>query len=366
MTLRRLALPCLFLLFSAHEAGALEAVMSKYKVQMYGFVKVDAIYDNHEVCSNDLLRYTASAGKNSGDFRMTARSTRVGFDVDAGDGVTAKVEGDFSGYVNTTSAVPRLRHAYLRAELDRWAFIAGQTWRLTSPELPETANNNTFANTGALWSRLPQVRAEYRLTDALTARAALTRPTSRQEDDNGTASSQPNYEGSLEARLGRAVFTLSGAYGRIKNVSADNQSGGVDVVDLGFRAPLIDKVSVNGQLWTGRNLADFQGGVAQVGFGSGTVRANGGFIDVRVQPAESFWFNTAYGIDDPKDDHVPNGGIVRNQTWLLNLNRDLLKKKLVATMDFAYNVTDYKLSGGDNGRDRRSAMHYQASLKLPF
>ena len=356
------------LLAAPATAGALETVFSKYKIQLYGQVKIDAIYDNHAASVNlfnEYLRYTTSASPQDKDFRMSARGSRLGFDVDAGDGVTAKIEGDFLGDTTSSNATARLRHAFMQAKLNRWIFIAGQTWHLTPLELPDTANDYYFGNAGCLWSRVPQLRTTYAFTDALNASVAVTKPTTSQIDDNATAAGEPGLQANAVAKLGGAALTLSGALGRIKNMGGNNESGRVELVDFGFNVPMGAMVTLNGQLWTGRNLGYFLGGIGQVGFGTSTVRANGGFMDMRVQPRGDLWFNAVYGIDDPKDDNIPNNSPIRNQTWMANANYKI-RERLTVTFETAYNMTDYKLFTGANGRDKRSTMHYQLSTKFPF
>jgi hypothetical protein len=333
---------------------------------MYGYVKTDAIYDNHAVGSSEFLRYTTSASPSDEDFRLSVRSTRLGFDVDAGDGLTGKVEGDLLGHVNTTSTSPRLRHAFIQAKRDRWTFLAGQTWHLTPLEMPDITNDYFMGNAGALWMRVPQLRVSRTFADSGKASFAVTRPTTRQEDDAGTAAGRPGVEASVESKVGAATLTLSGALGRIKNTAGNNETGSVELVDLGFKVPLGGGVTLNGQLWTGRNLADFLGGIGQVGYGTSTVRASGGFADLRVQASPELWFNAIYGMDDPHDAPLPDGSPVRNQTWLANVNRMFLDKRVTATFEVAYNLTDYKLVRGVGGRDKRSAMHYQLAFKFPF
>ncbi|MFA6318855.1 MAG: DcaP family trimeric outer membrane transporter [Elusimicrobiota bacterium] len=349
--------------------AAFESDMAKYKVAFYGHVKTDAMYDNHNLSTlagGDYLTYTDTTGPNSKDFRVSARATRMGLDLGSPDGLDAKIEMDFLGALSGTSATPRIRHAYITMRFERFKrlqILAGQTWHLTPLELPDTNNEFAFGYSGCLWFRAPQVRLTYDLSDSLKVAAAAVRPNIDQSDSQGTHSGLPLTEAQAEYKLGAMVFTLAGAYGAVKN-TATQAHGDVWLGDLGFRVP-VGIVTVNGQLWTGTNLADFFGGIGQLGYGTGEIHANGGFLDVKVKPKDWLWFNAAYGVDDPRDDQVANLGRTQNQRAMGNVSV-LLGGVVTSTTEVSYNLTRFKDSNGVNGRDYKSGWHYQWSLKFPF
>jgi hypothetical protein len=349
------------LLASSQAVFALESVTSKFKIGVYGWVKTDAIYENHLMSSNEYLTYTQNVGHQKQDFRLSARASRLGFDIDAGDGVTAKLEGDLLGAVTTTSASPRVRHAFVQYQNGPLSLLAGQTWHLTPLELPDVANDFFMGYAGCLWMRVPQLRASYAFTDAFKGSFAFSRPSINQSDDEGTGSGLPDVEASVEAKLAPAVLTLSGALGKIRNTSGNYETGRVELVDFGFHVPA-GMLTFNGQVWTGRNLANFLGGIGNKGYGPNAVRASGGFLDARVQPLPELWFNGVAGIDDPQDGHLASGSPSKNRTILANANY-LFAKKILWVFEAAYNVTDWKYSDYE---DKRSGMHYQLSAKLVF
>ena len=73
-----------FMAASCAQVSAQETVTSKYKVNFYGFVKTDAVYDSHGVAGNDYMYYVDSDKASARDFRVSSKGTRIGFDIKIG------------------------------------------------------------------------------------------------------------------------------------------------------------------------------------------------------------------------------------------------------------------------------------------
>lgn len=344
-------------------AGAQEAATSKYKVNFYGHVKTDVVYDVHGVAGDDYAYYVASDKDAERDFRVSARGTRFGLDITANDSVSGKVEADFLGVTDGGSATDlRLRHAYVTIKDGQYELLAGQTWHLTPLELSSTNNEFALGYSGVLWMRAPQVRLTRKFNDKLTAAVAAVRPTRKLVDAEGTASGAPQAQAQVQYKLGKAKLTLMGAYGQWKKTT--HQKGEVKLIDFGFNVPVMEGLTVNGQLWTGQNLYDFLGGIGQNQYGTSAVKATGGFANVNIKPAGRFYYNLAYGVDNPVNSKIAAAATAktRNATALANVNW-LAYEKITVTFEAAKMMTEYKLA---TGKDEIDNLHYQLSMKFPF
>ncbi|HAN04366.1 MAG TPA: hypothetical protein DCW72_08200 [Elusimicrobia bacterium] len=345
----------------AGQASAQEAVTSKYKVNFYGFVKTDAVYDSHGVAGNDYMFYVDSDKASARDFRISSKGTRLGFDISDNDRVTGKIETDFQGD-DASNAGLRLRHGYLALKADKFEILAGQTWHLTPLELSGTVNEFALGYSGALWMRAPQLRVTYKHSDALTFAAAAVRPTRVLTDNEGTGSGLPQAQAQAQLKLGKAKLTLMGALGQWRKNTGEK--GEVKLVDLGYNIPLTSALTLNGQVWAGQNLYDFLGGIGQNQYGTSAVKASGGFANLAVKPAGRFSYNLAYGVDNPVNSCLAAAATAKtkNETLLANASA-LVYEKVSVTLEAARMVTEYKLTSGMEDFD---TMHYQLSMKFPF
>lgn len=347
---------------------AQETATAKYKVNFYGHVKSDVSYDVHGVTGDDYMQYVASEKDSDKDFRSSARGTRFGMDVTDGDKVSAKVETDFLGLSESAGGTAgstsdlRLRHAYVTLKADKFEILAGQAWNLLPLEFSGTNNEFAMGYSGVLWYRAPQLRVTYKANDRFTFAAAAVRPTRKLTDAEGTASGQPQGQVQAQVKFGKAKFTLMGAVGQWRN--AAGARGAVRLVDFGYNIPLNSMFTLNGQIWTGQNLYDFLGGIGNMGYGSAEAKASGGFANILVKPAGRFFFNAAYGVDNPLNTRITASATAktRNTTILANANC-LVYDKVTVTLEAARQVTEYKLATGYKDLDN---MHYQMSFKFPF
>lgn len=351
-----------FMVALCGQASAQEAVTSKYKVNFYGFVKTDAVYDSHGVAGNDYLYYVDTDKAAARDFRVSSKGTRIGFDITDGDKVSAKIETDFQGD-DTTNAGLRLRHGYIALKAAKFEILAGQTWQLTPLELSGTVNEFAMGFSGALWSRAPQLRATYKHNDALTFAAAAVRPTRVLTDNEGTSSGMPQAQAQAQLKIGKAKLTLMGALGVWRKTTGER--GEVKLADFGYNVPLTSALTLNGQVWTGQNLYDFLGGAGNANqYGTASLRSSGGFANLAVKPAGRFSYNLAYGVDNPvnSDLAAATAAKSKNETLLANATA-LVYEKVSVTLEASRMVTEYKLT---SGMEDFETMHYQLSMKFPF
>lgn len=340
---------------------AQESASSKYKVNFYGHIKTDVSYDVHGVTGDDYTQYVASDKDSERDFRASAKGTRFGLDITADENVSGKIETDFlEDVAGNGNAGLRLRHAYMTLKSGKYEFLAGQTWHLTPLEFSGTNNEFAMGYSGVLWMRAPQLRVTHKCTDRFTVAAAVVRPTRKLYDAEGTASGMPQGQLQMQYKLGKAKLTLMGALGQWRKSTGEKAE--VKLLDLGYNIPLMDGLTLNGQVWTGQNLYDFLGGIGQNQYGTSAVKATGGFANVNIKPAGRFSYNLAYGVDNPVDAKLAVAARTRNATALANINW-MAYEKVTLTFEAAKQMTEYKLATGNEEIDN---LHYQFSMKFPF
>lgn len=349
------------LLLGAARPAAAEA-NSKLKVDVYGFVKTDFIYTDHGTSNNELRTY-ASGGRGDRAFRTSARGTRFGFNISNGANVAGKIEADFQGLTDSLAGSAgavtdlRLRHAYATVTVGRTEFLAGQTYYPITADFPDTLSDYSLGHSGMLYSRAPQLRATYKPVEKLKLIAAVTRPTSKLTDAEGTHSALPGLQGKIEKELGKARISLAGAAGVWKSTSTQNNAD-VSAVVAAFSVPY-SVFTLYGAAWTGRNLTDFLGGLGNLGYGDKAAPASGGYLALKYQPGDALRFNLVYGVDDPRNSKVAANGRTRNATALANAVVRLYE--CVETgLEVSSLETRYK------GLAARAAMSYHFSVKLIF
>jgi hypothetical protein len=329
-------------------------IASKVPVTFYGYVKLDAAWDDSRVSVGNFARWVENEGTNRNDeeFNMTANQTRLGLKIGGEDvgGMkpSARVEIDFYG-VAAAENKPGvlLRHAYAKLdweELDL-SLIAGQTSDLISPLFAPTVNYTVGWWQGNIGYRRPQLRLTKGFsidTDVLTRielATALTRNIGHAGDfDPGDSGEDSGLPG-VQWRIGTTWKILTdkptklGFYGSFHqeeyDVAADNTDEDLDsdMIGIDLTLPLLDWLDLKGEWFKGRNLDTFLGGVGQGAIVNAAGRAHevsteGGWLALSMRPPidflEKFTFNAGVGIDDPDDDDVAEGARTRNFMYFFN------------------------------------------------
>lgn len=356
---KNIILACLLLGAARTEAAE---VNSKLKVDIYGFVQTDFIYSDHGTTGNELRPY-ASGGRGDRAFRASARGTRFGFNLSNGANVAGKIEADFQGLTDSLAGSAgmvsdlRLRHAYATVTFGRTEFLAGQTYYPLTADFPDTLSDYSLGHSGMLYYRAPQLRATYRPVEKLKLIAAVTRPTAKLTDAEGTHSALPGLQGKIEKELGKARISLAGAAGVWKSTTTQ-KTADVSAVVAAFTVPY-SLFTLYGEAWTGRNLSDFLGGLGNIGYGNQAARSRGGYLALKYKPKDALWFNLIYGVDDPDNSKVAAKGRTRNATALANA-----VVRVYDCVETGVEISSLETRYKD--MPTRSAMSYQFSVKLIF
>ncbi|QQS39712.1 MAG: hypothetical protein IPM63_10015 [Acidobacteriota bacterium] len=372
----------------------------------YGTVYFNAFANTSGTNNTDVpLWATANEEENLG---MSLRQTRFGVRMEgarAGNAVVkGVVEADFYGGlpavgVGENFGVVRLRVAKVRFEWEKAALSVGQDWIVFAPRNPTSlaaAAIPQFAASGNLWSRLPQVRAERKFAGGkYLIEGAVLAPTSGDFPSGpdspfllqpGAASRSlvPSFEGRAAYNGANWLGTgkpgsiaVSAHFGRTKVSGSDLASFGV-AADWGF--PIVNRVVLSGELFTGENLGGLQGGIFQ-GYNpdfvepgspegdSGAPRGittRGGWAQISFTPPvlkDRLSFHGSAGIDDPSDEDLFSASPRNWRTRNLSFAASVIYKpipKLSIGGEFRRFETTYLITG------RRTAGHFNLGAAYEF
>jgi hypothetical protein len=335
----------------AQDAPAKPTTAKGSTFEFYGFLRADAIFNDARFNDNQLavrvLSATplgvASANNVQDDFTLHGRLTRIGMNFNGGTiadlweaKLTGNLELDFyggdaggaGGLPSDSRNLPRMRKAIAKLTWDSAAFTAGQDWDVIAPLNPAVNADMVMWNAGNLGDRRPMLKGDFwtesgdfklTATAALGLTGAITSVTTLPNASGGLSSGEISTIPQIQGRLG-AEFkwnTLSGSetkqaiklgvwshYAREKADTAiagrtmwTAYSLGMDLV-----LPLYDNtLSLSGEAFTGKNLADVRGGIGQ-GINAGTgdeIMSRGGWAQLNYKLNDMFMFHLGYSVDDP-------------------------------------------------------------------
>ncbi len=320
-------------------------VKSKYKLNVYGYVKLDAATDTSRVNTGNFARWVESESTNVDDAEtnINVNETRVGLDFSGPDigkaKTTAKIEMDFAGGGTDNKPVPMLRHGYMQIEWPDhdFALLAGQTWDVISPIFPTQINYAPSWWCGNIGYRHPQVqvRKGFKLGNdtRLVFQGAMSRTMGASSvyspGDTGEDSVVPTFQGRVGLTFptwgkNKATLGVSGHWGRNEidlnasgaNVRATTWSGNVDLY-----LPLGHTVVFKAEIFRGADVETFLGGIGQ-GINMTTFRpiaTTGGWVTLGFGPFDKWRFHIGGAIDDPNDDDLNAGDRTLNESYYSNV-----------------------------------------------
>lgn len=368
---------------------------SSLDLSFYGYVKLDAAYDDSRTSLGNFARWaeTESLLANDDQFSLTANQTRLGIDLSGPSSKTltstGKVEFDLYGAgAGENRPEPMLRHAYLRLDWPqhKFAVLAGQSWDIISPLNPITVNYSVAWWQGNIGYRRPQLRLakSFDLADRLELKldAGVTRTiTGRRvyfrestDPDTGGDAGYPTLAGRAGLSIpisskNVATFGLSGHHGTEefhRPDLSDHDSYNTWSLNADLRLPLGPKFLLQAEAFTGRNLDSYLGGIGQ---GINTtlnqeIDTVGGWLALTSTPWTDWQFNLGASIEDPEDEdltgNVTPAQDARIKNCLLFAN---VLYSLTTQVQLAYELswlrTNYKLNAPGEGWRQHFAITYK-------
>ncbi|UCD14863.1 MAG: hypothetical protein JSV34_03835 [Candidatus Omnitrophota bacterium] len=333
-----------------------KGITSKHKVKLYGFLKLDATYDDSKTDDADASRFAQSPSTftNEEEFSMTARNSRLGLKYFGPQEYPAKVFGNLElDFYDTSSAHHstqlRMRHAFVELQYPKWSVLAGQTWDVFGPLGPATLNTNGYLwNGGNIGFRRSQIRLtnKFDLNDGnkVTTQLSLNR--------NANTDNSPIVEGRAAYTfpfLGKeSTIGIESLYG--EDTSTDDVPYWAMGADLSLK--LGSKLSLKGEFFRGSNLNDFLAGIGQ-GVNATTndgIDTVGGWAQLSYKPHDKYTFNAGYGIDTPKKRDLNTGNRYKNEVIFANVMYSLLKD---VKLGLEYSYFETKYLNADNGKNNK-------------
>ena len=290
-------------------------------IDFYGFIRTDLILDSQRPNSAQTPQWIVDGTEEN--FTMHPRLTRFGMNYTGGEvgdfgTIGGKLEIDFQNGGSDSRALPRYRHAYMTLDMGNSELLIGQTWDLVSPLYPAANSDTLMWNVGNLGDRRTQMRYTMGLGEGLNfaVAAGLTGAVDQKDrDGNGIKDGEESGMPGLQARLG--MGGIEGLEFGIGLATAEESSLGesydTNLVTVDFKYALSEKFTLKGEYFTGSNLSDFRGGIAQgINAAGEEIDSTGGWVEVGTSLGENWNTYVGYTFDDPDDDQVDAGGRLEN------------------------------------------------------
>jgi hypothetical protein len=231
----------------------------KNKLQLYGFFKLDAAYQDRGVNGLTFPRYAVPG---DGNLYLSVTHSRFGFKYAGtplanGMNLSAVLEWDVFDPTSPNQMKLRFRQGYFSLQKNSHTLLFGQTWDLFSPLGPTTLMTNGYLwQTGNLGFRHAQARYTYS-APRLDFAVSISDPAST----GGWTAKMPVLQARVGVKLGtnnKFQVGLSGIYGQ-ENASTTTVAfkNKVDLTGLGldWNLTLCKLLTIKGEYAMGGNLS---------------------------------------------------------------------------------------------------------------
>jgi len=224
--------------------------------------------------------------------------------------------------------------AFVELRNNKWRFAFGRFGSLVTPLAATTINWAGIENGGDLNSGTPrdqfQVERYFEGGEnwSFSLQGGISNPESnfliaepdRVSEDAGI----PNFEGRVAAGLGpenpdgtrRFEVGFSGAGGKLRaedparRIEDDVWLAGLDFAYRGERFGFV------WELWTGKGIGSYGGGIGQTAAGDSLLRAAGSFVQASYRMTDKWEARLAFGRDDPHNEQLDPGMRSRNDVFI--------------------------------------------------
>ena len=341
---------------------------SKYKVRLSGLLLMNAYTTRGAPLNSDLPGLVDAPDPlgRSNNTGFSLRQSQIGLEVFgpqiAGAKTHGELQADFAGGFPTAPngvvfGFMRLRTGTIHLDWQHTSLIAGQDspfFSALSPTSFATLAEPALAYSGNLWTWIPQIRVEHRLTlsensnftlqggvlDGLTGERPLY--SYGRVPQSGEYSRQPGYAGRIawsSDLFGQPLTIGAGGYYTRQNWGfGRNINGWASTLD--WMAPFGKRLSLSGEFYRGQAL----GGLGAAAYQSALFSSNpadpashvraletmGGWSQLKFRASSKLEFNAAAGQDNPFASELRSfpfpaytsaantNAITRNQTGLFN------------------------------------------------
>ncbi|MBF0485661.1 MAG: hypothetical protein HQL16_04000 [Candidatus Omnitrophica bacterium] len=329
---------------------------TKFDMELYGFIKVDAVYSDSEAALGTAATNGAAASynapsntlkKHQGDFNMSGQDIRLGINfkpavMDDGGKVGGKFEMDFAGNPSAQATyTPRLRHAYITLDYDKWGVTAGHTWDFFAPLNTNLLNSGNAWRAGNIGHRHPQAYLTNKWGKILGGDVA-TKVGIIDSDDLYQENSKTPVVGvyaSYDTKIMGVAsnFGVGGIAGQSSTdalgTSEGNKSNDIYAVTLNSTLKFTDWLALKAEGFEGSRLDRFYVnnavGTNNTSYNATTkgLRTIGGFMELTYNPLKKVETNFGMGIDQLMNDKntVTSAAWSSNDTYWTNIKYSLTK-----------------------------------------
>ena len=345
------------------------------RISFYGFVRVDAIYDDSRPSAFQTPLFILSEGPTTGlrdneNFTLHPRLTRFGMNYNLARvpqlrdaALAGRIEIDFQNGGRESRGISRFRHLFLQSTWPRSSLLIGQTTDVIGPLLPNANNDTNMWNAGNVGDRRAQVR--YRRTSGrmtFETAAGLTGAVDALDLDadgvaDGEASALPNlqarvgFDSAAKDAWGIGLWAARGWQKTNKPIGGETRFDS-SMIGVDYKLALGKRARLQGEAWAGEGMGDFRGGAGQTANTAtgDTIGGRGGWIELGFDAAPRSTLYVGYTMDDPDDGDVPNGGRIENGAWYI-ANRLRFGTPFTLGMEYLRWTTRYRgLSPGADNR----------------
>jgi hypothetical protein len=317
---------------------------SKRLIEPYGFFKLDMTYSSALMAGGNFAKWVNPyAEDRTPNTNITVKQSRFGFNLKQNN-VTAKLEIDFYGVGSAENkAGPMLRKAYADIALKNFNIRFGQDSDVISPLVPSTHNYSVAWWAGNIGYRRPMLKI-YHTKDKLSWTIALARNIGGDVNgdgiDDGTAGILPELQGRLAYKISPQItIGVSSHFGIEDTLGTDGKyetwSGNID-----YSLKINKKMSVEGELFTGVNLASKLGSIGNPSTVDG-LSTMGGWINMKMKLCKNVSTAIGASLEDPDDKDLMIGYKSKNYMAFGNFYYNL-KPGFKSGLEISYWNTEYK------------------------
>jgi hypothetical protein len=357
---------------AATAAAPAEAkVNSKYKINIYGKLKFDAIYDTNNMGKDEFITYLPKTADGKDKTTFNVRDTRLGIAIEGpsynGWSTKGRFETDFYGNAadSSSNGALRIRLAYLDFAKGDTSIRVGQDWTPIASLNPTTLDFAIAGYNGNLWNRVPQITVQQKFGGGLEGLLSIYRY--RWSDDNDTFGStaittqiqmpwvgaKVGYSGLLLDPERKAWLALGGAVrkGEVKDNDVTPY-----LLALELQIPF-NMFELKGEAYMGQGLGGeyFHKGGSFNTEGH-AIMTSGGWAQLNVRPMKDLDLNVGYGIDDPKDSDVA-GSYYRQSSYTYGNVIYQIMKDISAGVEGTYVNTEWDTKNQHGWRYTTSLMY---------
>ncbi len=308
--------------------GAKAVTGVKSAIKIYGKVKLDTIYDTHNMGKDQFITYLPKgADEDKSTFNM--KDTRLGFIIDGpevnGWKVTGRIESDFYGKGGDDNGAFRIRLSYVNLNNAQGTNIRiGQDYIPIASQMASTLDFLSMGASGNLWDRVPQVTVTQTFSNGFGILGTVWKSASNTDGVDMRmpwVGAKAFYKGDIFGTGKPLYIALGGAYRQGSDeIGVDTNND--DKPDTFYKDDVSDylvafewnipfnlfiPMGIKGEAYYGQGLTtrDFLVFTAPHYLDKNEVKeleTKGGFVQLSMKPFKKVAFNLGAGMNDPDND----------------------------------------------------------------